>query len=510
MPTSNAVAVHPLNAELLKANPELSSWANDSLLPERVLQFGEGNFLRGFVDWMVDGMNRKGLFNGRVVVVQPIAQGLVEKLNAQDGAYTLLMRGIEDGAVVEREELIASVSRGINPYTDWAGYLWCARNPELRFIVSNTTEAGIAFNAEDRITDKPPVSFPGKLTLFLLERYLAFGGDATKGCVVLPCELIERNGDALKAAVLATAKRWALEAEFVAWIESANTFTNTLVDRIVTGYPKNEAEELEERLGYRDELLDSSEVFHLWVIEGPAWLAKELPLAEAGFNVIVTDNMKPYRDRKVGILNGAHTGTVLAAYLAGFDYVGDLMKDAQISGFMKRMIQEEVIPTLTLPKAELEQFAEAVYERFSNPFIRHAVLDISLNSISKFKARVLPSLERSVAQRGVLPKRLTFALAALIAFYRGTSVEDGALIGRRGEESYLIRDNVAILETMAGLWRTFDGSEGGSRALTDNVLGQVDWWGKDLREISGLAEETARLVDAIVERGVRAAMTELD
>lgn len=499
-----------LNEEFLATHPELAGASCQRPLPERVLQFGEGGFLRGFVDWMVHGMNQQGLFSGRVVVVQPIAQGQVDRLNRQGGAFTLLMRGMENGKVVERREIITSISRGINPYTDFQDYLRCATNPDLRFIVSNTTEAGIAFSSQDRITDEPPASFPAKLTRFLYERYRAFEGDLTKGFVLLPCELIDRNGDRLKEAVLRTVAHWSLNEEFARWVEEANVFTNTLVDRIVTGYPKDEIEDLWTEAGYRDDLFNTAEVFHLWVIEGPASLASELPLAQAGFNVIVTDNMKPYRDRKVGILNGAHTSTAMAAYLAGFDYVGDAIADPGISGFMRHAIHEEVIPTLSLPKAELERFAESVFERFANPFIRHSLQSISLNSVSKYRARVLPSLERYIALRDSLPKRLIFALAALIAFYRGINVVDGALIGHRSGHPYKVKDNLPILEKMAALWAKCDLSPAGIRKLADAVLQQSDWWGKDLRGIPGLADAISADLNTIVSRGIQEAMTAAD
>jgi tagaturonate reductase len=507
MPTMDAVAQPSLNAEFLEAH--VTDWSAQGRLPERVLQFGEGGFLRGFVDWMIHGMNQQGLFGGRVVVVQPIAQGQVAKLNEQGGAYTLLMRGIEEGKVIERQELITSISRGINPYSDFEGYLRCAHNPDLRFIVSNTTEAGIAFNSEDSLADEPQASFPGKLTRLLWERYTIFGGDLSKGFVLLPCELIDRNGDRLKETVLQTAANWQLDREFLEWVEKANVFTNTLVDRIVTGYPKDDVAELWNEVGYRDDLFNTSELFHLWVIEGPAALAGEVPLAEAGFNVIVADSMKPYRDRKVGILNGAHTTTALAAYLAGFDYVGDCMDDPLIAGFMRHAIYNEVIPTLTLPQAELELFAEAVFERFANPFIRHSLQSIALNSVSKYKARVLPSLERYLALRGELPECLTFALAALVAFYRGATVLNNTLICHRDGHPYPVKDDLPILEKMAAVWSEFDGSPAGVRRLADEVLSQTAWWGKDLREVPDLAATVAEDLQTILTGGVREALVGL-
>jgi tagaturonate reductase len=498
-----------LNAEFLKHHPNLASESPVESFPERVLQFGAGVFLRGFVDWMIDGMNQKGLFLGRVVVVASMNPGTVTTLNQQNGAYTHLGRGIENGRLVEEIRIITAISRGIDPHSQFDEYLRCAHNPDLRFIVSNTTEAGIVYRAEDRQDDRPPVSFPAKLTLLMIERYKAFAGDISKGFVVLPCELIERNGDKLKEAVLQTAANWGLDARIVRWIAEANIFTNTLVDRIVTGFPRDEIQALWQTSGYIDELFDTSEIFHLWVIEGPRALARELPLSEAGFNVVFADDVTPYRDRKVRILNGAHTATVLAAYQAGENLVGECMKDPLIRNFMTRAIYDEVIPTLTLPKQDLDAFAAAVFERFSNPFIKHALLSISLNSVSKYKARVLPSVEVYVAIKGELPVRLTFALAALITFYRGTEIRDGVLIGDRGGEEYRVQDDRAILETFVRLWSGCDGRAEGIRKLTEAVLQREDWWGKDLRQLPGTVQAVSGFVESILNRGIRATMQQV-
>jgi len=507
--TTSSATLPRLNADYLKSNPTLAGGTSGHSLPEKILQFGEGGFLRGFVDWMIDGMNKQGLFAGSVVVIQPIAQGTVAKLNEQNGLYTHLMRGVDGGKVVERKEVVGCISRGINPYTDFEQYLKCAHNPDLRFIVSNTTEAGIAYSPDDKISDAPPSSYPSKLTLLLLERFKAFGGDPAKGFILLPCELIDNNGDNLKKTVLQTARNWNLDARFVTWVETANVFTNTLVDRINTGYPRDEAEALQLACGYRDELFNTSEVFHLWVIEGPAFLENELPLRQAGFNVIFAESVKPYRDRKVRILNGAHTSTVLAAYLAGKNFVVECMQDPVISGFMKKAIREEIIPTLTLPKQELEAFAEAVVERFSNPFIKHALLSISLNSVSKFKARILPSIEQYVAGRGRVPARLTFSLAALIAFYRGTEIKDSVLIGLRNGKEYQIKDDLPILEAFAKLWQRFDGSVAAIADLVDAVLRQQEWWGKDLHTIPGLTVAVTRDLGFILDQGPKAALEQV-
>jgi tagaturonate reductase len=509
MEASTTATLPRLGAEFLKHHPELTPEGSAEGLPERVLQFGAGVFLRGFVDWMIDGMNRKGLFRGRVVVVASMNPATVTTLNQQNGAYTHLARGIENGQLVEEKRIVTAICRGIDPHKEFDEYLRCAHNPDLRFIVSNTTEAGIVYREEDKQSDRPPVSFPAKLTQLLIERYNAFKGDASKGFVLLPCELIERNGYKLKEAVMQTAANWGIDVKIVRWIAEANVFTNTLVDRIVTGFPRDEIQTLWQQCGYVDDLFNTSEVFHLWVIEGPSALAAELPLREAGFNVVFAEDMAPYRERKVRILNGAHTATVPAAYQAGENLVGECMRDPQIRDFMARAIYDEVIPTLTLPRQELDAFAGAVFERFSNPFIHHGLLSISLNSVSKYKTRVLPSVEHYLAMKGELPARLTFALAALITFYRGTEVRDGALIGHRGGEEYRIQDGQTILETFARLWSGCDGSVEEIRNLTEAVLQREDWWGKDLRELPGLPQRVGRYVESILNRGMRSTLQQV-
>lgn len=475
-------------------------------MPERVLQFGEGNFLRGFVDWMINEANEKGLFNGRVAVVQPLRQGLIEALNSQNGLYTLYLRGIQDGRVVEEKRIISSISRGIDIFSQFDEYLKCAENPELRFIISNTTEAGIVYNSKDRPEDRPPASFPGKLTLLLNKRFRHFNGDAAKGLVIMPCELIDRNGDSLKNIVIQLAKEWGLEKEFISWIENSNYFLNTLVDRIVTGYPSDEAGKIAEELGYKDSLLDTAEIFHLWVIEGDKRFSDELPLTHAGLNVIWTDDMTPYRTRKVRILNGAHTMTVLAAYLYGLDTVTECMEDDLISAFMKKGIFEEIIPTLDLPEKELLDFANAVSERFKNPFIRHYLLSISLNSTSKYKTRVLPSILEYVNRKGELPEVLTFSMAALIAFYRGTELRGNSLIGSRQANEYKIDDELPVLELFSKLWRDYEAGKNGIEKLVSEVLSKKDIWGTDLNALPGFTPAVADHLYRIAADGMKAAL----
>ena len=473
--------------------------------PEKVLQFGEGNFLRAFVDWMIDKANRDGIYQGSIVLCQPIAQGLKDMINAQDGVYTLAMRGAENGQPVENIEVITSVSRCINPYENYEDLMEIARSTDLEVVVSNTTEAGIAYHEGDRLTDRPPVSFPAKVTAFLYERYKAFNGDPQKGLLFLPVELIDNNGAELKRIVLKYAEEWELGQEFTEWVNTANEFTSTLVDRIVTGYPRDEISYFEEKLGYKDNIIDTSELFNLWVIEGDKKWADKLPVHKTDANVIWTDDVKPYKKRKVRILNGAHTSTVLAAYLAGFDIVGDFMKDDTVRTFMNDVICKEVIPTLDLPKEELESFAAAVNDRFANPYIKHNLLDIALNSCSKFNARCLPSLLGYVEEKGELPKCLTFSLAAFIKFYQG-EWKDGVYTGTRKDGTqYPLRDDEAVIRFFADAW-----AENDAEKTAESVLSNKDFWsGKDLTEVSGLKDAVAGYLKEMDKKEIKEIMAEL-
>ena len=381
--------------------------------PERVIQFGEGGFLRGFVDWMLHRINQTGNFNGNVVVVQPIEAGLCDMLAEQDCVYTHLCRGVEG---VETD-VIDVISRCVKPYDDFDSYLALAENPDVRFVVSNTTESGIVFSADDKLTDAPPKTFPAKLTLLLKKRYeLGLGG-----FVFLPCELIDRNGDNLKACVLKYADLWNLGTGFKTWVKNENVFTNTLVDRINTGYPKGE----DLGLGYEDKMVNTSEFFHLWVIETEHDLEKEIPFSAADLNVIVTrDKLEMYRTRKVRILNGAHTSLVPYALLSGFDTVKSCIDDEGMREHVRKCVFDEIIPTLDLPKDELESYAGSVIERFGNPYIKHYLSSIALNSVSKFKVRVLPSILEYIKRYGKTPETLVFSLAKLIEFYKNGTPND--------------------------------------------------------------------------------------
>ncbi len=450
--------------------------------PEKILQFGEGNFLRGFVDYFFDMANEQCGWNGKIVVVQPIAQGLAPMINDQEGLYTLYLRGSENGEKINRKRVISAISRCLNPYEEYKEVMACAENPDLRYIVSNTTEAGITYDPSCLFEDAPASSFPGKLTQFLHARYLAFDGDVKKGLVILSCELIDNNGQELKKCVHQYAEQWNLTQDFIAWVDNACLFCSTLVDRIVTGYPRNEAAALNEENGYVDNLLDTAEVFGFWVIEGPAWLAEELPFGKTDLPILVTEDHKPYKMRKVRILNGAHTSMVLGAYLAGQDIVRDCMHDEVISAYMEKILNEEVIPTLTLPKAELDEFAAAVKDRFNNPYVDHALLSISLNSTSKWRARVLPSVKGYMEKNGKVPACLAASLAFLMAFYHCERYEDGKMFGKRGDNEYAIMDDAFVLDFYAA------NKEAKAEDLVHAVMSNEQMWGEDLTALPGLED----------------------
>lgn len=412
---------------------------NKTIRPERIIQFGEGGFLRGFIDWIIQITNEKTDFNSSAVVVQPIEQGLCDKLSEQNCVYTHIMRGMKDGVPTVDTKVIDVISRCIKPYEDYEAYLSLAENPDFRFVFSNTTESGIAYSEGDSINDAPPKSFPAKVTALLYKRF-KLGYD---GFIFLPCELIDKNGETLRDIILRYADDWNLGDEFKGWVEEKNIFCNTLVDRIVTGYPRDEKIEL----GYEDNMLNTSELFHLWVIEGPKDILKELPFDKTDLNIIVTDSLEMYRTRKVRILNGAHTSMIPYAMLEGIETVKDCMEDENMFAFVNRCVFEEIIPTLDLPKEELIDYANNVFERFNNPYIKHLCSSISLNSVSKFKVRVLPSLLEYIKRTGNMPKNLIFSLAKLIEFYKnGTPTDDENII------AYMREHNLKEILSNADFW----------------------------------------------------------
>lgn len=470
--------------------------------PVKVLQFGEGNFLRGFVDYMIDIANEKGTFDGDIVLVKPIEFGTLDRFHAQECQYTVSLRGIVDGEAAVQNRIVTSVTDVVAAHEEYEKYSAFAKLDSLRYIVSNTTEAGIVYDENDKLDMCPPVSFPGKLAKFLYERYRHFNGAMDKGLVMLPVELIDDNGIHLKECVLKQADNWNLEEGFKTWLNEACIFCSTLVDRIITGYPREEDAKLWEEWGYKDELIVTGEPFALWVIECPKDISGEFPLDKAGLPVIYTDNQKPYKQRKVRILNGAHTSFCLASYLAGNDIVLQSMQDETVFNFMKKTIFDEVIPTLTLPKQDLVDFAEAVIVRFNNPYVKHALLSISLNSVSKWRARCMPSFLGYIEMKKELPEHLTFSLAALMAFYKGTEIRDKALIGHRDGQEYNIMDDKAVLEFFA------QNSTKPSVEFAKAFLSNTEFFGQDLTQIEGLTEAIAGYLDKIEEKGMRKTMEE--
>ncbi|MCI8418062.1 MAG: tagaturonate reductase [Lachnospiraceae bacterium] len=463
--------------------------------PERVLQFGEGNFLRAFVDYFFDVLNEKADFNGKVVLCQPKGSDLVDEINRQEGLYTLYLQGFAGGQRVRERRVISCVSRCLHPRRDYAALMKCAQNPDLRYIVCNTTEAGIVYDPSCEFLDQPASSYPGKLTQFLYERFLRFGHEPGRGFVVLACELIEDNGRELESCVLQYARQWALGEDFVGWLRRENLFCSTLVDRIVTGYPKGQAATFHKENGYEDRLLDTGEVFGFWVIEGPESLKEELPFEKAGLPVLITCDHKPYKQRKVRILNGAHTTMALGAYLAGQNIVRGCMEDKVIRDFMKKTIYEEIIPTLDLPREELAGFAASVMERFQNPFLDHSLLAIGLNSTSKWKARVLPSLKGYVERFQQLPGCITASFAFYIAFCSGQDMTAKGLLGKRGEEEYLIQDDRQVLE----FFEAYQKEE--AEEVAHAVCIEQKFWGEDLSEIPGFEKAVSQYLTEIRCRG---------
>ena len=395
---------------------------------EKIIQFGEGGFLRGFVDWILMEMNEKTDFDASAVVVQPIEKGMCDMLSSQNCVYTHIMRGLENGKPKTESKIIDVISRCVKPYDNYDEYMELAENKDLRFVFSNTTESGIVYDENDDLYAKPPKSFPAKLTALLYKRF-ELGLD---GFIFMPCELIDKNGETLKKIILKIADDNKLGNDFKLWIENKNTFCNTLVDRIVTGYPKDEKIDLP----YTDNMLNTSELFHLWVIEGPKDILKEIPFDKTELNIIVTDNLEMYRTRKVRILNGAHTSMIPYAMLEGIETVKDCMENEKMSEFVKKCVFDEIIPTLDLPKEELISYAEDVFERFNNPFIKHLCASISLNSVSKFKVRVLPSILEYIKRTDKMPENLILSLYKLIEFYKtGTPTDDEEIIKFMKEKS---------------------------------------------------------------------------
>lgn len=463
--------------------------ANKTIRPEKVIQFGEGNFLRAFVDWIIFNMNEKTDFNGSVVVVQPIENGMIDMLNGQDCLYHVNLQGLDNGEPVNSLTKIDVISRALNVYTQNDEFMRLAEQPEMRFVISNTTEAGITFDPTCKFTDKPASSYPGKLTQLLFHRYEYFKGDMSKGLIVFPCELIFLNGHKLKECILQYIELWQLGAEFKDWFLNACGVYATLVDRIVPGFPRKEIDEIKAKLGYDDNMVVQGEFFHLWVIEAPASIADEFPADKAGLNVLFVPSEEPYHERKVTLLNGPHTVLSPVAYLSGINIVRDACQHPVVGKYINKVMCEELMETLNLPKEELQKFAADVLERFVNPFVDHQVTSIMLNSFPKYETRDLPGLKTYLARKGELPKGLVLGLAAIITYYKGGVREDGAEI--------VPNDAPEIMALLKELWATGD-----TRKVAEGVLAEESIWKSNLNAIPGLTDLVVQYLDSIQSIGM--------
>lgn len=463
--------------------------AQKTIRPEKVIQFGEGNFLRAFVDWIIFNMNEQTDFNGSVVVVQPIEKGMIDMLNGQDCLYHVNLQGLDEGEPVNSLTRIDVISRALNAYTQFDEFMKLAEQPEMRFVISNTTEAGIAFDPACKLTDAPASSYPGKLTQLLYHRYEHFKGDMTKGFIVFPCELIFLNGHKLKECILQYIELWALGEDFKHWFLTACGVYATLVDRIVPGFPRKEIDEIKTKLGYDDNMVVQGEFFHLWVIEAPAEISEEFPADKAGLNVLFVPSEEPYHERKVTLLNGPHTVLSPVAYLSGVNIVRDACQHPVIGQYINKVMYEELMETLNLPKEELQKFAGDVLQRFVNPFVDHQVTSIMLNSFPKYETRDLPGLKTYLQRKGELPKGLVLGLAAIITYYKGGVREDGTEI--------VPNDAPEIMELLKTLWATGD-----THKVAQGVLAEESIWKSNLNEIPGLTSLVVEYLDSIQSVGM--------
>lgn len=458
------------------------------------MQFGGGNFLRAFSLWMIEKLNKESAFNAGVAVIKPTPFGDYQLLKEQEGNYHVLLNGLQKGSLVRSLTKINCIDKIVNPYTDWNDYLALAESPTIRFIISNTTEAGIVFNPKDSSTDTPPKEFPAKLTLWLYHRYLHFNGSPTKGCLILPCELIPDNGQVLEKCIISYANSWGLEKGFIQWVETSNYFYNTLVDRIVSGFPKKEAKEVFREIGAEDPLLVAGEYYHSWILNGPIEFENEWPTVDDLLNIQVVDDLEAYRKMKVRLLNGAHTILVPMGLLSGISTVREAVENPVLHKFLLKVLEEDVIPSLDIDMRECDVFTQNVIERFKNPSIEHQLSSISLNSISKFKTRLLPSIEAYIQKGEALPVRLVAVWAALLLFYRGGNKEN----------KITLRDDAAVISYFKKLWEVKEYEE-----ITLNVLSNKSFWDEDYSQDSNLVELLSNYMKQIDEKGVQWVMKSL-
>jgi tagaturonate reductase len=471
-----------------------------AVLPLKVMQFGGGNFMRCFVDWMFQILNEEADFNAGVIVIKPTSKGDYQVLKSQDGLFTVVLNSNKNGALATQTKLVSCVQQVLNPYTEWNAYLDLAKNPDIQFVVSNTTEAGIKFKPGDRFGAAPPNEFPAKLTVWLYHRFLHFGNDLDKGCMVMPCELIEDNGHTLKACILDYARAWELGDAFISWVNNANHFCNTLVDRIVSGYPTAMADQLQQQLEYRDNLMVVGEQYHSWVIEAPKSVRNRIPFSKTGLKVTFVDDLGPFREMKVRILNGAHTAMVPVAYLSGMEFVNETMEHPILAAFVEKLLYEEVSVTLDFPESRKQVYIKDVLDRFRNPALKHRLIDIALNSTTKFVTRLLPTLREFYLQNSQLPKHLVFALSALISFYEG----------EYNGEKIVLRDDAKTLEFFKGSWDKLNKGSLSLELLVQGILSNVSIWEEDLTHFKKLSELVTSYLTVIKKFGMIEALSLLN
>ncbi|MFA9391024.1 MAG: tagaturonate reductase [Prolixibacteraceae bacterium] len=464
--------------------------------PTRILQFGEGNFLRAFTDWIVNKMNKEIGFDAGIDVVQPLAHGMIDMLNEQDGLYHVYLKGIKEGKPITEFSLVDCINNGINPYSNFDDYFKAIVNPDLRFVFSNTTEAGISWDENDTFDMQPQNSFPGKVAALLYTRYTTFKGDPSKGLIFFACELIDRNGEMLKKYVLQHAENWKLEPSFIDWVNNSCCFCSTLVDRIVPGFPRDEIKEIQEKLGYEDNLVVVGEYFHLWVIEAPQWVKNEFPAEKAGLEVKFVKDMKRFREQKVQVLNGCHTGSYAVSFLSGIETVREAYENLEVGNFMKELVYDEVLPVLDGTEKELQRFANKILERFANPYIRHQWQSIALNAMSKWETRNLPSLLNFNKTHNMLPQKLVFSLAAMIAYFKGEA----------NGESYQVQDDQWILDFYKEAWATCDGRPISIYLLSEKVLALDKVWKQNLNEVPNLTITVSHYLFLIQQVGMKRAV----
>ncbi len=469
-----------------------------SNFPERILQFGGGNFLRGFTDWIIDKYNRQSNHDKLGVLVAKVRKGgSYQPWKDQDGLYHFITRGYSNGKVIDKKTLITCISRIVEVHNEWKDFLLSARQADLNIIISNTTETGLRFDELDSQKEIPS-SFPGQLCHWLYERFKFYKGSKEAKCIIIPSELLDHNGQVLKDSILRYSELYQFGDSFNAWVEKHCHFCNTLVDRIVPGISKDRYEEYHTRLGYDDHLMTEGEPYHLWAIETGIDLGRSLPLNRIGLNVIYTKDLHPFKERKIKILNGAHTSMVPIGLLTGVEMVKDVMNDEVFSSFMQKLIYDEILTALDVDFESCEKFAAEVLDRFRNPFLDHYLKTISLYTISKFNARIKPSIKAYVDKKSKLPYRLCLAFAAILVLYRG------------GTEEYDFEpnDEPSKVDRIKGYWEQ-NGGGALSKTILTSLLADLELWKEDLNQVEGFSELVLDFVNSILQGDLGKKLQEL-